>query len=140
MRYSTESFYSKHRVLINISIFLQTNSFHSNTETEAECDFGRVLLQIFMQELFFVCFFFFLWSKWDLTWAPLSSCLCVMDLLQYKNKKGSYKSLQVDRVRRHGAGWLWKQRGICCRRGKKNGEAEECWQPERKRSKEMPRH
>lgn len=71
MRHSTESFYSNHRALINISIFLKANSFHSNTETEAECDFGRVLLQIFMQSLF--CFGFF-WTKWDLTWAAPSLC------------------------------------------------------------------
>lgn len=40
-----------------------------------------------MQELFF-------WLKWDLTSASLSLCLFIMDLLQYKNEKGSYKSLQ----------------------------------------------
>lgn len=51
MRYSAESFYSKHRVLINISIFHRQIPF-TVTLKQAECDFGRVLLQIFMQELF----------------------------------------------------------------------------------------
>lgn len=118
MRYSTESFYSNHRVLINISIFFffyRQIPFHCNTETKAECDFGRVLLQIFMQRRFF----FFCFGQNGISPGQFSHC--EMDWLQYKNKKGSYKSLQVDRVRRHRAGWLWNKRGTCCSKKKNWG-------------------
>lgn len=42
------------------------------------------------------------------------------------------------RVRRHRAGFGSREEYVA--EEKKNGEAEECWQPEKKRSKEMPRH
>lgn len=55
---------------------------------------------------------------------------CVMDLLQYKNKKGSYKPLQV---RRHRTGWFGRREEHVAAR--KTGEAEECWQPEKNKQR-----
>lgn len=73
MRYSTESFYSNHKVLINISIFFYRQiPFTVTLKTEAECDFGRVLLQIFMQRGF--------GGQNGMSPGQLSHC--VMDLLQ----------------------------------------------------------
>lgn len=70
-----------------------------------------------MQRLFWFCF-----GQNGISPGQLSHCAMVW--LQYKNIKGSYKSLQADRVRRHRAGWLWKKRGICCSKKKNWGSRE----------------
>lgn len=90
-------------------------------------DFGRVLLQIFMQRIFF-------WAKCDLTWAALSLCNGFIAIQKY---------ITAGRQGQEAQSWfaLEEQRNML-QQEEKIGEAEQCWQPQKKKtgSKEMPKH
>lgn len=124
MRDPTESFYSNHRILINISIFFFTVTLKQRQNVILWTGFvTNIHARVF-------CWVFF--GQNGISPGHLSHC--VMGLLQHKNKKGSYKSLQVDRS---SVNFGSRQENVAARR--KIGEAEEFWQPGKKKMKQRHR-